>query len=162
MTDVTAATMWLDGAIRLLVAVGLGGAIGINRELADKPAGLRTHALVALGAALVMVVSDALVQSDEPGAVTRSIQGLITGIGFLGAGVILHPSGESSVRGLTTAATIWIAAALGIACGAGLWPLAAMATAIAMVVLIVGQMVDRWVGRLARRFSSASRGQPPH
>ena len=145
--------------VRLLVAVLAGGAIGINRELQHKPAGLRTHALVALGAATVIVVTQGMQLTPDANATSRVIQGIITGIGFLGAGVILHPSGQSSVRGLTTAATIWIAAGLGTACGTGLWPVAAVATILAVFVLLAGQWFERWIHRAAERFRSSGDGR---
>ena len=110
---------WFEVVVRLATAVLVGSVIGVDREIYQKPAGLRTHALVSLGAATIMVVTTRMMAIPDPSAASRAIQGIITGIGFLGAGVILHPSGESSVRGLTTAATVWIAAGLGTACGAG-------------------------------------------
>jgi putative Mg2+ transporter-C (MgtC) family protein len=135
--------------VRLLAAIVVGGAIGLNRDLREKPAGVRTHALVAMGAALLMVVAqrlggDATTQSQF---VSRTVQGILTGIGFLGAGVILHP-GNGRIRGLTTAATIWVTAALGIACGVGEWKVAALATALTFVVLVSGGPIERLGHRL--------------
>lgn len=95
--------------LRLGLATALGGTLGLNRELHDKPAGLRTHALVALGAALATYLSIEVTASGkvaEMGAVTRVIQGVLTGIGFLGAGVIFRDDGGRKVKGLTTAAEI--------------------------------------------------------
>ena len=135
---------WNEVVIRLLAATGIGGAIGLNRELTKKPAGLRTHALVALGSALVMVSALQLGVSDDrthADAVSRVIQGLIAGIGFLGGGVILHTDGRN-VIGLTTAATIWVAAALGISCGIGQWRVAGIAAGIALVVLVLGRPLE--------------------
>ena len=110
-----------ETAVRLGAALILGAIFGLNRELHGKPAGLRTHALVSLGAAVATIV---VLKSPngslpvDPNAIGRVVQGILTGIGFLGAGVILHdPIGH--VTGLTTAATIWICAVLGIACGLG-------------------------------------------
>ena len=112
---------WSEAVIRLLAATGIGGAIGLNRELTRKPAGLRTHALVALGSGLVTVTALQLgpgAGGTNADAISRVIQGLIVGIGFVGGGVILHTEGRS-VSGLTTASTIWVAAGLGISCGLG-------------------------------------------
>ena len=133
--------------IRLAVATLVGSVLGLNRELKGKPAGLRTHALVTLGAALATV---AMVQaaSPDPNPVSRVAQGIITGIGFLGAGVILRDAAGQRVRGLTTAATIWIAASLGIACGLGYWAAVATATLLALVVLVFGRRVEILAGRI--------------
>jgi putative Mg2+ transporter-C (MgtC) family protein len=135
---------WTEVVFRLLAATGIGGAIGLNRELTRKPAGLRTHALVALGSALVTVSG---LQLGGPGAgsyadaASRVIQGVIAGIGFIGGGVILHTDGRN-VMGLTTAATIWVAAALGISCGVGQWRVAGAAVVVALAVLVVGRGVE--------------------
>jgi len=138
------ALTWTDVVIRLLAATGIGGAIGLNRELTRKPAGLRTHALVALGSALATVSALQLGGPAEAGhgdAVSRVIQGVIAGIGFLGGGVILHTEGRNVV-GLTTAATIWVAAALGVSCAVGQWRVAGSAVLIALAVLVVGRGVE--------------------
>lgn len=149
MTLDTALT-WTDVVIRLLAATGIGGAIGLNRELTRKPAGLRTHALVALGSALATVSAlqfGSPMEATHVDAVSRVIQGVIAGIGFLGGGVILHTEGRNVV-GLTTAATIWVAAALGISCGLGQWRVAGVAVLIALTVLVVGHQVERALHRL--------------
>lgn len=130
---------------RLAMAVLFSGLIGINREMRLKPAGLRTHALVGLGAALVSVVG-ALMNSTVLGDVAtggRLIQGLIAGIGFLGAGVILHSDDYKGVHGLTTAASVWLVATIGIAVGSGLWEAGAITCALALIVLAVGGPIDR-------------------
>ncbi len=138
----------LETLARLGAAVLAGGAIGLNRDLNNKPAGLRTHALVALGAALVTLASGVLAGGDA-GALTRTVQGVITGIGFVGAGVIMHQGrSEQGVHGLTTAASIWVVAALGTACGAGDWVLVGMATALVLLVLVVGGTIERLFRRL--------------
>ena len=132
--------------LRLAAATFIGCLLGLDRELNRKPAGMRTHGLVALGAALVTVVSLGLTLSDgrqDPGAVTRTIQGVVAGVGFVGSGVILRDSDMKSVHGLTTAATIWIAAALGITCGAGYWPIVLGATALTLLVLEAGKRLER-------------------
>ena len=130
---------------RLLLATLLGGLIGLNRESQGKPAGLRTHALVALGAATLTIVG-LLLQASDTGATSRVIQGMVAGIGFIGAGVILHRD-DGGVEGLTTAAAIWLVAALGVAAGAGLWRTAASVVIVALLLLVLGERVDRWVHR---------------
>jgi putative Mg2+ transporter-C (MgtC) family protein len=129
-----------------------GGAIGLNRDLRGKPAGVRTHSLVAIGAALmtVIVLEWGGNAADRGQMLSRTVQGIVTGIGFLGAGVILRPSDGHTVRGLTTAATIWVTAALGIACGVGAWRQAAIATALTLLVLMYGGPLER----LGRRLKS--------
>src|ERR1700737_3627829 len=109
--------------LRLLIATLVGGILGSNRELHGKAAGVRTHALVSLGAAIVTVVmlrQEVAGTVSDPNAIGRIIQGILTGIGFLGAGVILRDTG-GHVSGLTTAATIWVWPAWGIVCGLGYW-----------------------------------------
>ena len=138
--------------VRLGLATVIGGAIGLNRQLHHKPAGLRTHALVGLGAALAVYISIEVTASGkiaDLGSVTRVIQGVLTGVGFLGAGVIFRQDGTKPVQGLTTAATIWVVACLGMACGAGRWPSVAVGSAITLAVLILGgpleQRLHRWL-----------------
>ena len=117
---------WQDALMRLGAATAAGIAIGINRDLTNKPIGMRTLALVSLGAAAVTV---AAIQfsfiDDHPDALSRVVQGVIqgimAGISFIGAGVILRDPKAGDVSGLTTAATVWVTAALGIACGLGAW-----------------------------------------
>ena len=135
---------------RLGLAVLVGSALGINRDLHRKPAGLRTHSLVSLGAAVVtLIVFEST--GHEPGALSRVIQGLVTGIGFLGAGVIIHHDAEHRVEGLTTAASVWITAIFGIACGAGHGGVVLVGMLLALGVLICGgpieQTVARWLSR---------------
>ena len=138
----------LDILLRLLAATVVGGLIGLNREFRHKSAGLRTHALVALGAAVVTALvarsidGTGIVHFD---AISRVIQGIITGIGFLGAGVILRTDNSQVIHGLTTAASIWLAACLGTACGAGAWMITAGAFILVMLVLIVGGPIESWI-----------------
>ncbi|AHG90492.1 MgtC/SapB transporter [Gemmatirosa kalamazoonensis] len=130
-----------DALLRLSAATLIGAAVGLNRELRGKPAGMRTHALVSLGAALVILSTTLLANGGggvDPNAVSRSIQGIVAGVGFLGGGVILKTSDRSSVRNLMTAASIWVVACLGIVCGAGQWSLAAAALALTLLVLVFG------------------------
>ena len=133
----------IEFMLRLLLAAGLGAAIGIERELRRKPAGLRTNILIALGSALFTTVSIqfALV-SGTPDRVAAQI---VTGVGFLGAGAILR-SGRN-VHGMTTAATIWVNAAVGMAAGAGEYAMASVATAITLVVLGVLPPIEGYFER---------------
>lgn len=139
--------------IRLGAATIVGGAIGLNRELHDKPAGVRTHALVSLGAALATYISIEVTtegQIADIGAVTRVIQGVLTGIGFLGAGVIFREDSGKRVKGLTTAASIWVVACLGMACGAGRMRTAIVAFAITIAVLVFGGPIEQRLHHLLR------------
>ncbi|MFQ5996833.1 MAG: MgtC/SapB family protein [Dehalococcoidales bacterium] len=124
--------------LRLLLAAALGAIIGYQRERAKKPAGLRTHVLICIGAALFTVVSIyGFGAASDP---ARVAAGVVVGIGFLGAGVILHREGEI-VAGLTTAATIWAVAGIGLAAGAGLYLVSVVATALVLVVLLVPRSI---------------------
>ena len=131
---------WDDNLARLSLAAVLGGAIGFERELRDREAGLRTHLLVCLGSALFTIVSaygfrefltsgDQVVRADP----TRIAAQIVTGIGFLGAGAIIRQG--LSVRGLTTAATLWVSAAIGIAAGAGYYSGAVLGTVVTLIAL---------------------------
>ena len=127
LSEIPALSNW-DVLLRLGLAAGLGGAVGFERELRDREAGIRTHLLVSLGSALFTIISaygfheflvggGTIVRADP----TRIAAQIVTGIGFLGAGAIIRDG--LSVRGLTTAATLWVVAAVGMACGAGYyWP----------------------------------------
>jgi putative Mg2+ transporter-C (MgtC) family protein len=150
---------FLDAAQEALTRLGaatLGGAlVGVNRELRGKPAGMRTHALVSLGAALVTLSSEYLASNGtvvDGNVVSRSIQGIIAGVGFLGGGVILKTSDRGSVRHLTTAASIWVVACLGIVCGAGQWPLALIATLLTLLVLVIGGPVEGGIRQAVLRY----------
>jgi putative Mg2+ transporter-C (MgtC) family protein len=124
----------LEMSLRLLLAAALGAVIGYQRERAGKPAGLRTHVLICLGAALFTVTST--FGFGEAAEHTRVAAGVVTGIGFLGAGAIIR-GGHGIVVGLTTAATIWIVAAIGIAAGTGLYLISAVVTVIVLIVLLL-------------------------
>jgi putative Mg2+ transporter-C (MgtC) family protein len=143
-----------EPALRLVAAVVIGALVGLNRDLHGKPAGLRLCALVALGSGLITVItSEPRLGFSDPAAVSRAIQGIVGGIGFLGAGVILHQGPESRIRNLTTAATIWMSAALGIACGLGAWRTGGVAAVLALVVLSLGARIDH---ALFGRFGAGS------
>ena len=139
-----------DALLSLGCATIFGGAIGLNRQLHRKPAGLRTHALVSLGAALAAWLAIHLAGADA-GAGSRVMQGVVTGIGFLGAGVIIHHDAESRVEGLTTAASVWVAAMLGLGCGAGMMLVSGLALVIALLVLVVGAFLEIAFTRLFNR-----------
>jgi putative Mg2+ transporter-C (MgtC) family protein len=129
---------------RLVLATLFGAAVGVNREREGKPAGLRTHALVALGGALFTVTGMLLGNGD---ASSRVIQGITAGIGFIGAGVIMRRPESQDVQGLTTAAAIWVVSAVGVAAGAGLWRTSLVVLGLTLAILIVGERVDRWLHR---------------
>jgi putative Mg2+ transporter-C (MgtC) family protein len=133
---------WMGISARLAAAVLAGAILGINRDLHHKAAGLRTLALVSIGSALAVMVTLILTHGSGDAA-SRVIQGLVTGVGFLGAGVIIHHVPEHRVEGLTTAASVWVAAGLGAACGGGLWALALPALAATLIVLTLGGRFER-------------------
>jgi putative Mg2+ transporter-C (MgtC) family protein len=137
---------WSDILLRLGAATLAGGAIGLNRDLHGKPVGLRTLGLVGLATATIVILA-ATFDNKFPDATSRIIQGILTGIGFLGAGVIIHRENRSRVQGLTSAACTWLAACVGIVCGAGQWRIAAVALGITFTVLIVGGRTERWLHR---------------
>jgi len=125
--------------VRLLVAVVLGGVLGWERESVGAPAGLRTHMLVSLGSALfVLIPLQAGMRMED---LSRVLQGVTAGIGFLGAGAILKQRDRNDVRGLTTAASIWLTAALGVAAGMGREATALLSTLFALVILAI---LRRW------------------
>lgn len=138
-----------DAVFRLLLAILLGGAIGLERESRGRPAGLRTHILVCLGATIIMIASTHMAEITQTVSPASRIQvdpgriaaGIVTGIGFLGAGAIIRLG--DLVRGLTTAGCIWFVAALGITVGQGLYALAIVATVFALTVLLALTHVER-------------------
>jgi putative Mg2+ transporter-C (MgtC) family protein len=147
---------WQDALLRLGAATVSGMAIGINRDLTHKPIGMRTLALVSLGAAAVTVAAIQFSFMDNhPDALSRVVQGVIqgimAGISFIGAGVILRDHAAGEVSGLTTAATVWVTAALGIACGLGAWVIVAATLALALFVLAGLAGLDAWLSRKAAR-----------
>ena len=141
---------YLDVGLRLGAAALAGGTIGINRDLTDRPIGTRTLGLVALGAAAVAVASIQVAGiAANPDAMSRVVQGVIqgvmAGISFIGAGVILRNAQARTVEGLTTAATVWVTAALGIACGLGRWDVVVIGTAIALLLLVAAPWTEKWL-----------------
>jgi len=142
----------------LVVAMLLGGVVGIQREWTGKPAGLRTHMLVALGAALFVLgpVEAGMTSAD----LSRVIQGLATGIGFIGGGAILKLSEERDIRGLTSAAGIWMTAAMGVAVGLGRIGMALLSALLTWFILAVVGKIEH---RIERRIiaEQAARGDDP-
>lgn len=126
--------------IRTITAVLLGGIVGIQREKVGKPAGLRTHMLVCLGTAVV-VLGCSGIGMDMDG-LSRVIQGIVTGIGFIGAGTILKLTDQREIQGLTTAAGLWMTAAIGVAVGLGALGIAAIATVLMVIVLSLQGLED--------------------
>ncbi len=129
--------------VRVLAAAVLGGLIGVERQARDKPAGFRTILLICVGACLFTILSERAGQ--PPGDPTRIAAQIVTGIGFLGAGAILR--GERGVTGLTTAATVWVVAAVGMAIGFGYWGVAVFGTGISLAALLVFHVIDDWINR---------------
>lgn len=153
----------LTTALRLALAVLVGGLIGLNRDLHRKPAGVRTHALVSLGTALMVIVvmPPGTLDVYRYDALSRVIQGVLTGIGFLGAGVILRDPGTRHVSGLTTAATVWLTALLGVACGAGLYVPVLMALVLGALALTFGGRVERAFHDRWQRDVDPTKREPP-
>ena len=140
----------VDIIIRLLLSVIFGGAIGYVREIKRKAAGLRTHMLVCMGSAIFTLVSIYMAQDGGMNAdPTRIAASVVTGIGFIGAGAIFQMGG--SVKGLTTAASIWVCAALGLAVGAGYYDIATFSTILALIVIQLLQTVERKFVRPSER-----------
>jgi putative Mg2+ transporter-C (MgtC) family protein len=137
-------TQEMELGLRMIMAVVCGAVIGAEREWHGKPAGLRTNILICLGAAIFTILSMhiASISHTDPERIAAQV---VTGIGFLGAGAIIR--GDGGVHGLTTAATIWLVAAIGVGCGAGFYLLAATATGITFIVLLGLVPIDKWLAR---------------
>lgn len=146
-------------ALRLCLAVLLGALIGFEREMRGSAAGLRTHMLVALGVALIIVAAEQAAMNPE--ALSRVLQGIFAGIGFLGAGAIIKQSATEHVKGLTTAASIWGTAAIATAAGLGREATAVFATILALVILAVLRRFERRPNRDDRGQSSRDAAPPP-
>ena len=149
---------WLDIVARLALSVVVGAVIGLNRDLHHKQAGVRTNALVSLGAALAIIVvaPPGIEEAHRIDAMSRVIQGVLTGIGFLGAGVILRDPESRRVSGLTTAAAIWLAALLGVAAGAGYYVPVVAALVLGLVAIARGGPFEKWFRRVTGTTSRAS------
>jgi putative Mg2+ transporter-C (MgtC) family protein len=126
--------------LRMLAAVVFGFLVGMQREKAGKPAGVRTHMLVSLGTAIVVLACAGMGMQYD--AQSRVIQGIVTGIGFIGAGSILKLNEERDIQGLTTAAGLWLTAAIGIACGVGTLGIALIASIITVGVLALAGVIE--------------------
>ncbi len=135
-------------AIRLAMALLVGTILGLNRWLHHKSAGIRTHSLVAIGSATAVMLIGGFTQ-DNAQAVSRVLQGLITGLGFLGAGVIIHERSSQKIHGLTTAASLWSCALIGAAFGAGQFALGSLALGAILFTLIIGGPLERLAAKLA-------------
>jgi putative Mg2+ transporter-C (MgtC) family protein len=131
--------------MRMVIAMILGAVIGAQREATGKPAGLRTHMLVAMGGALFVLAP--LQSGMDLDGISRVIQGIVTGIGFIGGGAILKLQEQRAIEGLTTAAGIWITAAVGIAAGLGRWGLAVVSTILAWITLSLIGKIEAWMNQ---------------
>jgi putative Mg2+ transporter-C (MgtC) family protein len=129
--------------IRLTAATVLGAAVGFQREKAGKPAGLRTHMLVCVGTAVFVLACSGVGMSSD--GISRVIQGLVTGIGFLGAGTILKLNEERDIQGLTTAAGVWMTAAIGVAVGLGSLGVALLSTLFSLMILVFALPLENLV-----------------
>ena len=141
---------------RLIIALFLGGAIGIDREVKNRPAGLRTHMLIALAASIFAVTTLEIIAELEKRGHTadpiRAIEAVTAGVAFLAAGSIIQS--RAQISGLTTGASMWLAGAIGVSCGFGFFSIALLATALALVVLV-------WLQTLTRKISAASDPKKP-
>ena len=134
-------------ALRLGLALLAGSILGLNRWLHHKSAGIRTHSLVAIGSATAVILISDFVKDDAQ-AMSRVLQGLITGLGFLGAGVIIHEQRSSKIHGLTTAASLWTCALVGAAFGGGQFALGLLSIGAIFIALALGGPLERLVSRL--------------
>ncbi|WP_201831872.1 MgtC/SapB family protein [Microvirga zambiensis] len=146
----------VEMSLRLCAATMAGMAVGINRDIHNKPIGMRTLGLVSLGSAIV-ILSGSVYEGIHFGqdSVSRVIQGILTGLGFLGAGAVLRARDKMEVHGLTTAATVWIAAGLGVAAGLGAWFITIAGTIVTLLLLTLGKPLEDMLTRLF------SRGEKP-
>jgi putative Mg2+ transporter-C (MgtC) family protein len=145
--------------LRLGASVIVGLVIGLDRHIRHKPAGVRTHGLVSLAAAVVTLgAANAFPQAN----VVQALQGVVSGVGFLGAGVILHAGkGDEDVHGLTTAASVWFVASVGATLGLGGWYISLVATLFGMFVLLCGGLIeDLFARELARNKTTQTKGDP--
>ena len=146
--------VWMEIALRMCLATLAGVLLGANRWLHHKSAGVKTHALVSIGAALAMLIvmpvelSESDLTNISADAASRVLQGLLTGVGFLGAGVIIHNAKGKRIQGLTTAASIWITTLLGAAIGSGQLVLGAITILFTGIVLLFGNFIERFVDRM--------------
>ncbi len=144
---------FLEITVRLASAAIIGAILGLNRDLRGKPTGVRTLGLVALGSALAVF---SVRNGGDSGAASRVIQGILTGIGFLGAGVIVRTHRMQQIQGLTTAACVWLTACIGAACAIADWWLIVIAVILALIILTLG---GRFEDAVHERWYSPSRGE---
>lgn len=140
-------------AARRISAVACGAILGVDRDIHGKPAGLRVLSLVSLGGAIITMASQTLAihwNASAIDATSRTIQGLLAGIGFLGAGVILRERNEEHVHGMTTSASIWLSSIMGMVCGLGQWRLALVSFVLALLMLLVGRRIEKAIIRWAQ------------
>src|SRR5690349_17711217 len=155
----------LEAILRVFVAVIVGFLIGLDRELRNKPAGMRTHILISLAAALFTLITFEMHTQFTAGNATRAadpvriIEAVTAGVAFLAAGAIIQSRG--SVQGLTTGANMWLAGALGVACGAGYYFLAAVGTVFALIVLVALAKIERRISKTSRAVVDAKPGAKP-
>jgi putative Mg2+ transporter-C (MgtC) family protein len=147
-SDLLDAKQFTQVCVRLFIAVLLGGLLGYEREKNESAAGLRTHMMVALGAALFVIVPQQAGMRIED--LSRVLQGIIAGIGFLGAGAIIKLSDKEEIKGLTTAASIWATAAIGVSAGMGRELTAILSTALALVILAVLPRIEEHIAASRR------------
>src|SRR5579872_7141716 len=133
-----------DILLKLVLSIVIGGILGAEREYRSKSAGFRTLTLICLGAAIFTIFSQIIGGSGNPDRIASNI---VTGIGFVGAGVVFKGDGTSKVNGITTAAMIWVTAALGMTIGAGYWLTAIIATGMVLVVLFIFSLLEGWIDR---------------
>jgi putative Mg2+ transporter-C (MgtC) family protein len=147
----------LDIALRLSAASIVGVVLGLNRDLHGKPTGVRTLGVLCLGSALAVLSIHTVTGSDA----SRVIQGVVTGVGFLGAGVIVRSEKRHHVQGLTTAACVWVTACMGAACAIAQWQIVVIGVVLTLIILVFGGRFEKVVDRgwLARRTEVADR--PP-
>ncbi|MHC4430405.1 MAG: MgtC/SapB family protein [Planctomycetota bacterium] len=150
--------VWPEDVLSIILATVLGAAIGLERELSGKAAGLRTNVLICLGAAVFTIISKRMVEGSD-GSLVRIAAQIVSGVGFLGAGAVIQDRG--GVHGLTTAATIWLVASIGMACGAGFYKLACISTLLAVIVLVVVLRLIRPIERYSAKHRTKSISDKP-
>ncbi|MDP4005463.1 MgtC/SapB family protein [Methylobacterium sp. NEAU K] len=150
-----------DLCLRLGASVVAGMVVGFNREMHAKPVGVRTLGLVGLGSALVTMAGSGFLAEGVDANASRAIQGIVTGIGFLGAGVIVKGARKSHVHGMTTAAAIWVTSALGISCGVGAYLPVAVGVILLLLLIGIGGRIDRIIDArwLKKHGSDAAQAQ---
>jgi len=148
--------VWPEDVLSIVLATVLGAGIGLERQLSGKPAGLRTNLLICLGAAVFTILSREMASGTQASA-TRIAAGIVTGVGFLGAGAIIQD--RAGVHGLTTAAGIWLVASIGMACGGGFYTLALVASGIAVLALIGLRRIERPIDRYVKKKQAQYSGE---